>query len=434
MNKLNRIAWLNKRLVEQDIPAMGGQPDMGAGQAPMSSPGGPGDPMGDNPPPMPPTNMATDPLAGMEDIGDDPQYPEMPEERGGDEDFQIWKMNYVQESIKGDPNNLINMLMQIRERELEEPERKFVEDNLQVQFLRQNSNVFEASTELRKLIKQRLDHTNPARSTVNHIFEVMQKYPMLNEIYIKCGGLLGGKQDAHRKFIAAMLGAVQLSTGSKSPDLVFEEKDYSIRISTRYNSRWGDVHIGTWMLQDDDPQRYLKGAELERLDGGSPEEKDVLRRRVIIESIASYYKDRSFIVNVVGTDGTVYHLGWDLGESLKSAFLDGKLVVRTHEDVSREAFINKDGTVVSIPRMSMYYVRESGEFTGRGLPETEEVEFIEHRNGSLYLTAQLDLLKEAAMTMQGLIVQESPWQGNPTDIFRISRCVPSVSEQILRQC
>jgi hypothetical protein len=428
-NKLNQSAWL----AEQDIPAMGGQPDMGAGQAPMSSPGSPGDPMGDNPPPPPPTNMATDPLDGMEDLSDDPQFPEMPEESGFNDDFQVWKMNYIQESIKGDPNTLIDMILQIRERDLEEPEKKFVDDNLQIQLTRQNANIFEASTELRKLIKKELDHTNPARSTVNHIFEVLQKYPMLNEIYIKMSGLYLGKGEAHRKFVASLMGAVQLASGHKSPDLVFEEKDYSIRVSTRFNARWGDVNIGTWMLQDDDPQRFLKGAELERLDGGSPEEKDVLRRRVIIESIASYYKDRAFIINVVGTDGTVYHLGWDLGESLKAAFLDGKIVVRTEEDVSRNAFISKDGTIVSIPNMAMYYIRESGDFTS-GQPEKEEVEFIQHRNGMLYLTAQLDLLKEAAMTMQGLVIQESPYQGNPSDISRISRCIPSLPEIILRQC
>ena len=101
-----------------------------------------------------------------------------------------------------------------------------------------------------------------------------------------------------------MIGGVQLASGHKNADIVFEETDYSIRLSTRFNARFGDVNLGSWMLKEDDPDRYLKSAELARLEGGSPEEKDVLRRRVIIESIAEMFKERGFVINVVGSDGT----------------------------------------------------------------------------------------------------------------------------------
>src|SRR3546814_4235977 len=45
--------------------------------------------------------------------------------------------------------------------------------------------------------------------------------------------------------------------------------------------------------------------------------------------------------DLVGDDGTVQHLGWDLGNCIKSAFLDGKLVVRTRDDDERAAFIDE---------------------------------------------------------------------------------------------
>lgn len=431
MGNRNLEDWL----VEFDIPPAGGQPDMGAGGPPMSQPGGPGDPMGtgdQSAMPPDPNQMSVD-QQGLDDITDDPQYPDMPEENEED-DFEIWKVKYIQESIKGDPEKLISMIGEIRDRDLEPNPRKFVEDNLQINFVRQNSNVFQSSNEIRKLIKKDLDRTNPATSVLAHIVQVLEQNPMMNDVFIKISGLGGGKMDQHRKFIGALTGSVQVGSGGVNEDLVFEESDYSIRMSTRFLSKWGDVNLGRWFLKEDDPERYLKEAELERLENGSPEEKDVLRRRVVIESIAEHFRERAFIINVVGSDGTVQHLGWDLGTSLKSAYLDGKLVVRSKNSDAKEAFIDEQGSIIPIPNMSIYYVKEDGEIDIEGRPSTEELEFIDHRDGVLYLSAQLSLIKEASMSLQGMIVQEAPYNGNPTDLLRIKRCVPSTPEMIMRNC
>lgn len=425
-NRINENEWL----VEFDIPAAGGQPDMGAGGPPMSQPGGPGDPMGQQ---EEPNQMTVDQQPTEDEVADDPQYPEMPEENE-DDDFEVWKIKFVKESIKGEPNKLIDMLLQVRDRELDAYPRKFVEDNMDINQLRQNSNIFQASTEIRKLIKKDFDRTNPSTSVVNHVTSVLDQNPMLNEIYVKLTGLGGGKNDQHRKFLAALIGAVQLGSGGQNEDLVFEEADYSIRLSTRFASKWGDVNIGHWFLKEDDPERFLKEAELDRLDGGSPEERDVLRRRIVVESIAAQFMERAFIINIVGPDGTVHHLGWDLGNSLKSAFLDGKLVVRTRDNDNKESFIDEDGSIISVPNMDIYYVKESQSLSSADQTELEELEFMSHRDGSLYLTANLDLIKEAAVSLQGMIFRETLFQGNPSDFLRVQRCVPSSAEMLLRQC
>lgn len=418
-NKLNTQLWLAEQSPE-------GQADMGLAQAT-----GTGTPAGGQPPSEgPPVNIAQDP---QEDIADDPQYPDMPDGQENDE-FEIWKIKYVKDSIKGDPNMLIQKILSVRDRELEPIQHKFVEDNIDINLLRQNSNILNASNEIRNLIKKDFDRTNPATTLIRHITGVLERQPLLNEIYIKLLGLGGSKGDQHRKFVGSLIGAVQVGSGGVNEDLIFEEQDYSIRISTRMNARWGDVTIGRWYMKEDDPERYLKHAELERLDGGSPEEKDVLRRRVVIESIASAYMERAFIINVVGMDGTVYHLGWDLGNSLKSAFLDGKLVVRTGDNDNKEAFIDQDGSIITVPHMSIYYVKESSSIDEKGKPEIEEVEFITYRDGVLYLSAQLDLIKQAAMTLEGILYKETLWQGNPSDILKLMRCVPSSGDMILRQC
>ena len=422
-NRINTDLWL----VENDDAPLDQSNNGGMPMNPPDSGNGP------NPPMSPPNNMTVNKQAG-ENISDDPQNPDMPDQEEGNDGFTIWKIKYVKESIKGDPNVLIQKILLVRDNELEPVQRKFVEDNLDINFLRQNSNILTTSNEIRKLIKKDFDRTNPATTLVRHITESLEKQPLLNEVYIKLLGLSGAKMDQHRKFVASLLGAVQVGSGAQNEDLIFEEQDYSIRISTRFNARWGDVNIGRWYLREDDPEIYLKHAELDRLEGGSPEEKDVLRRRIVIESISECYRERAFIINVVGNDGAVSHLGWDLGNSLKSAFLDGKLVVRTADNDNKESFIDEEGSIISVPNLSIYYVKEGQQIGMKGKAEIEEIEFITYRDGMLYLSAQLDLIKEASQTLQGITYKETLWQGNPSDILKIMRCVPSSPEILLRLC
>lgn len=413
-------------LYEADLPPVAGPPDTGGMQPPVAQ--------------APPTPQAQPQQAGpppegpVDDMSHDPQYPDIPENQDDDNDFESWKMQYVKDSIKGDPNVLEDQIQRVRDKDLEPYQRKFVEDNLQICFLRQHQDILIPSTKVRKLLKQELDRTSPSTSLVTHLGQTLDEHPLLNEIYIKLTGTGGGKADYHRKFLGAVLGAVQVGSGASNEDLVFEDTDYSIRISTRFNAKWGDVNLGSWMLTEEDPQRYLKEPELQRLEGGSPEEKDVLRRRVVMESIAEMFKERAFVINVVGSDGTVQHLGLDLGNCLRSAYVDGRLVVRTKDNDNREAFIDEEGSIVSIPQMSIYYVKES-ELGETGSNETEEIEFIGHRNGTLYLTAMADLIKESSSVLQGIVFKETPWQGNPTDLLRVSRCSPIVGEILLtRNC
>lgn len=425
MNRINESEWLN----EVDMPGPSGQPNSAGFGPPMSQPEAPADPMGQNM--QPPNQMTMD--QPVEDLSDDPIHPDMPEQSQED-DFEIWKIKFVKESIKGDPQKMIQSIMSVRNRQLDPAQRKFVEDNIDISFLRQNSNIFQASKEIRQLIKTDFDRTNPSTSIVNHVTSVLEKSTYLNEVYIKLSGFGGAKGDMHRKFISSLIGGVQVGSGGANEDVVFEETDYSIRISTRFNSRWGDVNIGRWYLREDDPDRYLKEAELRRLEGGSPEEKDVLRRRIVLESIADQFKERAFLINVVNQDGTICHLAWDLGNCLKAAFLDGKLVVRTGNNDNKEAFIDEEGSIITVPHMSIYYIKESGEIDRKGKMGIEEVQFIDYRDGTLYLTATLDLIKESAVSLQGMLYKETMFSGNPTDLIRIQRCIPSAPESLLRSC
>ncbi|MCK9459724.1 MAG: hypothetical protein M0R80_08805 [Proteobacteria bacterium] len=430
-------------LVEQDMPTMGGQPDAGGMQAPgvdptggQMPPGPAGQPSGMNPNQNDPNiaNMQQTQASG-EDMSQDPQAPEMPDQKGVEEDFEIWKNKYFKESIKGDTNQLIDILNEQRNKDDLQPyQRKFIEDNFNVQLLRQNSNIEKASNEIRRNMKDQLDQNNPATSVVNHTFNTLSTMPMLNAIFIKMSGYGNLKGDLHRKFIASLTGAVQVGSGSNTEDIIYNEREYSVMMSTRFNAEWGAINLGNWSLKEDDPERFLSEPEAKRLQEGSPEEKEVLRRRVVVESIADFFKTRAFIINVVADDGTVYTLGMDFSNALKGAYKDGKLVVRTRHSDNSEAMITDDGEIIPYIDLNIYFVKETGEQDEDGMPATEEIEFVERRNGILFLKASYQTIKDAASVLPGFVFKETPYTGNPSDLRTLRRCVYSAHDLLLRQC
>jgi len=208
---------LEEWLVEASGDVPGGQSPMGQPDFPPMGGPPPGDPNAANPPapnmappgaaPQQNSPDAEKKAAEMPDVSKDPQSPDMPE-KASDQDFETWKNEFFKESVKGDVGKLIEMVQQIRDAELEAYPRKFVEDNLQICFLRQNANIEKAGKAIRNNIKQNLDQNNPSVSLVNHLLSALQVTPELNNVFIKLKGLLGMKGDLHRKYMASLLGAV----------------------------------------------------------------------------------------------------------------------------------------------------------------------------------------------------------------------------------
>jgi hypothetical protein len=444
---MNRYA-LENWLMEQDMPMLGGQPDPMGGQAPMGGASGmvgpepqqgmpPSDPSVTNPPPEEmPGNSPEGEQQPPEDASQDPESPDMPEEKE-DADFEQWKKELFKASIKGDTQEMLDMLNKVREAdqgEMKAYQRKFVEDNFQIQTLKLNSNVSKASKEIRKMIKDQLDRNNPATSVISHISAVLETDPMLSNIFVKLDGYGGLKGDLHRKFIAALTGSVQVSSGADGEDIIFNEREYSIMMSTRFAAKWGKIKLGDWSLREDDPEKYLSEPELKRLDSGSPEEKDVLRRRIVLESIADKFEQRAFIFHVVDDNGTVYSFGWDAAGSLRSAYTEGKLVVRTRHSENSEAMIDDNGQLIPLIDLDIYYAKETGQQDEDGMPEIKEIEFMQRRNGMLFLTATVQTIKEAASAMQGSIFKETPYNGNPSDLKTLRRCVYTTHDLLMKIC
>ena len=367
------------------------------------------------------------------DASFDPEYPDMPQENIP-VDFDKWRSEFFKESSKGDVNRLINLINQVRDYNLDPYRRKFVEDNLQICFLRQQANVEKVSGDIRKLIKEEMDNANPANSLTNHIFNVLQKYPDISNVFIKLNGLYSLKSDLHRKFIASLLCAVQVGSGGVNEDLILNQKDYSIKISTRMNARFGAIDIGKWYMTVDEPEKYLSDAEIERMDSGSPEEKDVLKKRIIIDSISNFFRKRAFIVNVVSEDGSVNLIGLDLSTFLKGAYNEGKIIVVTYVNANSEATLDEKNNIVPLADIKILFQKDTGQLDEFGRPLKEQVEFITRKDGMLILNASKDIIKEASNAFNGINFKTIPYNGNPSDLKFLSRCIPSAPEILMRNC
>jgi hypothetical protein len=326
------------------------------------------------------------------------------------------------------------MINSIRDGELSSYQKKFVEDNLQIVFLRQNANINKASGEMRKKIRDDLDMANPGTSLANHFSSVLSTMPELINTFIRISGLGSNKADLHRKYIASLIGAIQVGSGAQQEDIIYNEKTFSIRISTRFNSKFGLIDVGRWTLQQDDPQKYLAEPELEKLDSGAPEEKRVLRHRIIVESIANSFEKRVFVTNVLADNGTVYFVGMDLSNILRSGYDNGVFNVQSYQNDASEALFDTDGNLVTLQDIKIQYEKESGEMDENGSPVKDRTEFLVKKDGILFINASLETLMDAAGNVNGLNVKELPFNGNPSDLVSLTRCVPSAPEIILRNC
>lgn len=367
----------------------------------------------------------------QDNVENDPATADIPDD-SEKKDFEQWRHEFFELAIKGDTNEMMASIGRVRDHHgLNASQRRFVEDNIQILIYRQSDLILPITKEVRKTIMDDLDTTYPGTTVAQHITAALEKNGIVQQILIKFTGLYGLKGELHRKFIAALTGSVQVGGGNKHrEDLVYPGKDLTINLSTRFFTEFGEISLGAWNLKEDDPDRFLADPEMDRLTDGSPEERQVLRRRIILNSIAEKYLKRAFIIHIVHTDGTIYSIGWDLGNFLMDGYQKGKLVVRGKKSEKRDAQISDDGTIVPLIDLEILYVQETGETDEDGHPEMVEVPFMERRDSLLYLVANPETIRDASSGMAGLFLREMPYNGNPSDILALQRAVPDLVEML----
>ncbi len=384
------------------------------------------------PPEGPPDDQQPSQEDQPDDVTSDPQAPDMPEE-GGNADFVQWKKDFFNLSIIGDIDKLIESIKPMRELApdaLEASQKRFISDNWDVLLIRQDANFAKASKEIRKNIKTSIDQQNPAVSIIQMISQTLAETPMLQEMLVKLIGFGGAKSDIHRKFIAALTGSVVVGGGGSKEDIIFTDSEYSVNISTRFASDFGEINLGKWNLIATDVDR-LTDPEQTRLQEGSPEERKALLHRVILESLSDKFEKRAFIMHVVDSHGTAFAVGWDLGDSVLAAYKAGTLIVKTDSDSSENTVqVGKDNTLIPLANIGLFTSVPDGEQDDSGNPSEQEEAFIENRNGILYLTANIDTMNKVGPNLSGMNFSNVPFNG---DLKSLMRSVPATIEMISRR-
>jgi hypothetical protein len=119
---------------------------------------------------------------------------------------------------------------------------------------------------------------------------------------------------------------------------------------------------------------------------------------------------------------------------LKSAYTDGRLIVKTTQNDNTQAMIDDDGAIINLQDIKIMYTKQTGELDEDGKPYKKEIEFIDLRQGQLYLTAELGTLKAASGSFPGIMLRSTPYTGNPSDLKTLQRCVPSWFNILMQQC
>ena len=124
----------------------------------------------------------------------------------------------------------------------------------------------------------------------------------------------------------------------------------------------------------------------------------------------------------------------DLSNVLRSGYDNGVLTVSSYQNDASEALFDSDGNLITLQDIKIQYQKETGEMDENGNPLKDKTEFLVKKDGLLLINASLETLLDAAGNVNGLSVKELPFNGNPSDLVNLTRCVASTPELILRNC
>ncbi len=311
------------------------------------------------------------------------------EEERDDKDFEVWRGEYIELSSKMNVQEMLESVRPWKDKsnDLEPPQAKFVNDNYAICNYLQDPQILQAMKDTRNLIKQQLDRTYPGTVVMQHLTTVIDRYEPLQQVLIKLFAAYGLKAELHRKFLAAILCAVQTGGGNRRMDLVLSEKNLTVNLDTRFATEFGEIQIGRWALKTSDPDEILSDSEMDQLKDGSPDMRAAIRRRVILESFC---------------------------------------MVRSRQSDQKNAMISEAGDVVPLLDTDFMYVQETGETDDSGNPEAIEVPFVSVRDNVAYLVADMKTLENAGAVLNGLFMKEIQFNGNPSDLKAIRDSLPNL--------
>ena len=196
------------------------------------------------------------------------------------------------------------------------------------------------------------------------ISDEIEKYNEINNVFLKLPSFYSMKSDLFRKIICSLTNGIQVGSGGTLEDIFIpiSEGGDGIKVCTRIYTDFGNIQIGKWSIKYNDPEKYLSESELEKLNySGSPEEKEVLRKRVIIESIAENFKDKVYIVFITNPNtGEIHQIGFNFSNLVRDGWKNGYISVSFKANVGKgEAGVKIDGELIDLQNIEIEFIKEN---------------------------------------------------------------------------
>ena len=288
--------------------------------------------------------------ADIEPAADVPVPPE-PDE------FTVQQLEYLNLLFRNKSEQYAAHLAKMRELDpslLTPSRRRFIDDNLSVASMLLEASVADFSRKFKTKIKA----AGSFSEAWDDVGSILESNRDLGEAFFKLGRLGAARADAARKLIAALASGAQIGSGGDGPDIIIptEKNGKGVWLGIKAGVNWSNIEIARWQLSADDPGRYLDEVEAQRLENGSPEERAVIRKRLVVESVSAALSDYEVLIIVANPDGTWEELCFTPSTFIKDAFQQGTVTVIEIQDDGSGSSFTSDGKIASCVRFGFVFV------------------------------------------------------------------------------
>jgi hypothetical protein len=299
--------------------------------------------------------------------------------------------------------------------------RTFVEMNLSAISLLEETVVVDAQKKIRR--------GKNADSSPHDVFESMEEelsgVKELSEAVQRISALGASRGSAWRQLVAALCGGaiVPGPTGGEVHVPVGGKKQKAVVVMRpQAYLGWGAVDLGGVTMTSESPDEYLGGEERVKLSNGSPEERRVLRGRMVIEAIADQLGGGTFTILVVSQAGSWTTAYFD-GDLFREAYESGTItVIEPHPKVGGSLCFDGDGNVVVASTWGLAVVDRDSGITdpATGVMRYDAEQVAENKGDRLVYISDGDKLG-----IVGASVYDHPWVGDAESLGSLRGSVPT---------
>lgn len=263
------------------------------------------------------------------------------------------------------------------------------------------------------------------------MYDFFDSIPEMNAAIQRLPMLGPDKNNLYRQIGAALTRGVVVP-GVQGGEVLFFDKEKEIKRSIfQAYSDWGYMKLGKINIKRDSLKEYLTGDEIQKIEKGSPEEKRVLRNRLVIEAIASQLGGITYSILVIDPDSG----NWDAltfdSEWFRSAYEAGQItVIESFEDPDGNLYIDDDYDLVSVNNWGIALL------SNEDRAENQTGERVVVKNPIAVLDGTdfiFTISKENAKKLE-MDVREFLWkQGDVESLREIQKKIPNAKEKIMKR-